>query len=190
MCYLFLGNIIQVQQKVAYFGSGCFWCVEYIFEQVIGVDSVVSGYSGGSKEDANYSMVSRGLTDHAEIVAIYYDANKINYAKLIEIFFYSHDPTTKNQQGPDKGRQYRSVIFYQDEKEKQIANQHIQRMIFGKIYPKITTEVVEFNEFYPAESYHQNFKTNNPKHPYILNISVPRYNQFKNKMPDAIKENQ
>ena len=173
---------------VAYFASGCFWCVEAIFESVIGVDDVISGYSGGKKSTANYREVSAGRTDHAEAVAVHYDSTKIDYPTLLKVFFGSHDPTTLNQQGPDRGTQYRSAIFYRNAKEKRLANDYIKQLLNDNVYPKITTKVVEFEAFYPAEDYHQNYEAKNPNNSYIQNVSIPRLNKFQKKYPELLKK--
>ena len=173
--------------SVAYFASGCFWCVEAVFESVIGVGDVVSGYSGGKSSDAKYELVSAGKTDHTESVAVYYDSTKIDYPTLFKVFFGSHDPTTLNQQGPDRGRQYRSSIFYRNNKEKEMAEKYVQELLNKKVYSKITTEIVPFQAFYPAEDYHQNYERNHPNNSYVKNVSVPRLNKFKEKFPELLK---
>lgn len=173
---------------VAYFASGCFWCVEAVFESVIGVGDVISGYSGGEKSTANYREVSAGRTDHAEAVAVHYDSTKIDYPTLLKVFFGSHDPTTLNRQGPDWGRQYRSAIFYRNEKEKSLAENYIQVLLNEDVFPKITTEVVAFGAFYPAEDYHQNYEAKNPNNSYIQNVSIPRLKKFQKKYPELLKK--
>jgi peptide-methionine (S)-S-oxide reductase len=173
---------------VAYFASGCFWCVEAIFESVIGVGDVISGYSGGEKSTANYREVSAGRTDHAEAVAVHYDSTKIDYPTLLKVFFGSHDPTTLNRQGPDWGRQYRSAIFYRNEKEKSLAENYIQALLNEDVFPKITTEVVAFEAFYLAEDYHQNYEAKNPNNSYIQNVSIPRLKKFQKKYPELLKK--
>ena len=173
---------------VAYFASGCFWCVEAVFESVIGVGDVISGYSGGRKSTANYSMVSAGKTNHAEAVAVHYDSTLIDYPTLLKVFFGSHDPTTLNRQGPDRGKQYRSAIFYRNQKEQQFAKNYIDKLLTKGVYPKVTTEVVPFEAFYPAEDYHQNYEARNPTNSYIRNVSIPRLNRFKKRFPDLLKE--
>jgi peptide-methionine (S)-S-oxide reductase len=174
----------------AYFASGCFWCVEAIFESVYGVAEVVSGYAGGSAEDANYRMVAAGVTDHAETVEVMYDTTLIDYPTLLKVFFYSHDPTTLNRQGPDRGPQYRSAIFYQNEKEKQLASAYISELESNGTYKKgsITTTLEIFTAFYPAEHYHQDYEKLNPQNPYIQNVSIPRLKRFQTKVPDLLKE--
>ncbi|MEX1192478.1 MAG: peptide-methionine (S)-S-oxide reductase MsrA [Brumimicrobium sp.] len=172
---------------VVYFASGCFWCVEAVFESVIGVGDVISGYSGGKKSTANYREVSAGRTDHAEAVAVHYDSTKIDYPTLLEVFFGSHDPTTLNQQGPDRGTQYRSAIFYRNEKEKKLANEYIKKLLSENVFPKITTEVVAFEAFYPAEDYHQNYEEKNPNNAYVQNVSIPRLKKFQKQYPELLK---
>jgi peptide-methionine (S)-S-oxide reductase len=172
---------------VAYFASGCFWCVEAVFESVIGVGDVISGYSGGEKSNANYRAVSAGRTDHAEAVAVHYDSTKIDYPTLLKVFFGSHDPTTLNQQGPDRGTQYRSAIFYRNKKEKKLANEYIKKLLSDNVYPKITTEVVAFDAFYSAEEYHQNYEHKNPNNSYIRNVSIPRLKKFQKQYPELLK---
>lgn len=174
----------------AYFASGCFWCVEAVFESVTGVAEVISGYAGGSSKDANYSDVSAGITDHAESVEVYYDPSLIDYKTLLVVFFGSQDPTTLNRQGPDRGRQYRSSIFYQNDEEKNLAETYIKELTDQKVFDApIVTEVVPFGAFYPAEDYHQDFERRNPNQGYVRAVSVPRLNRFKSKFPQLLKEN-
>lgn len=174
--------------SIAYFASGCFWCVEAVFESVTGVGEVISGYSGGSQKDANYADVSAGITDHAESVMVYYDPTVIDYQTLLVVFFGSQDPTTLNRQGPDRGRQYRSSIFYQNDEEKIAAENYIKELDSQKIYAnKIATELVPFEAFYPAEEYHQDFEERNPNQGYVKAVSVPRLNEFKRKFPELLK---
>lgn len=171
----------------AYFASGCFWCVEAIYESVNGVHEAVSGYSGGTEPNPTYELVSTGRTKYAECIEVYYDSTVVSYEQLLKVFYDSHDPTIKNGQGPDNGPQYRSMIFYQNEREKNLANAYIQKLISDGAYPFITTEVAPFKKFYPAEGYHQDFEHKNPDNSYIQAISVPRLNQFKEKAPQLLK---
>jgi len=171
----------------AYFASGCFWCVEGVFESVDGVREVVSGYTGGQTKNPTYEEVCTGRTGHAESVEIYYDSTKVSYATLVKVFFGSHDPSTLNRQGPDGGTQYRSAIFYTNTAERDISKHYIDSLLTNKIYPKVTTEVTELTIFYPAEIYHQNYECQNPNNPYVQNVSVPRINQFKNAFPELLK---
>lgn len=173
----------------AYFASGCFWCVEAIFESVHGVEEVISGYSGGEAKDANYEAVSAGYTKHAESVEVYYDPKVIDYKTLVKVFFGSHDATTLNRQGPDFGKQYRSIVFCQSEEEHQIVTDFIERMYLDGGLPQgtITTEVVPFKSFFPAEPYHQNYEKLHPDDDYIRGISLPRLNKFKSLYPELLK---
>lgn len=173
---------------VAVFASGCFWCVEAIFESVEGVAEVISGYSGGSAQDANYQDVSAGITDHAEAVEIYYDPSIVSYETLLKVFFGSHDPTTLNQQGPDRGRQYRSAIFYKNEEEKKLAEAYVAQLLEEGTFEIITTEIVPLVEFYDAEDYHQDFERRNPKQSYVRAVSIPRLKRFQKKFPELLKK--
>lgn len=180
---------IEKSYSRAYFAAGCFWCVEAIFESVLGVEEVISGYAGGSAEDANYRKVASGNTDHAETVEILYDTTIISYRTLLKVFFESHDPTTLNRQGPDRGRQYRSAIFYMNDTERQLAEDYISSLEALGVFPKgsITTELTPFTAFYPAEDYHQDYERLNPNQPYIQNVSIPRLKRFQAKNPDLLK---
>lgn len=175
--------------NVAYFGSGCFWCVEAIFESVKGVKYAESGYSGGTKLNPTYEEVCSGKTGHAETVKVVYYPNIIDYNQLLTVFFNSHDPSTLNQQGPDKGTQYRSVIFYSDDSELQKAKAYIQKLKDEKKYNQITTTLEPFVTFYKAESYHQDFEKNNPENSYVKYVSKPRLKAFKNKSKQLLKKN-
>lgn len=174
----------------AYFASGCFWCVEGVFESVEGVREVVSGYTGGQTENPTYEQVCSGRTGHAESVEIYYDSTKVSYETLLKVFFASHDPTTLNRQGPDGGTQYRSAIFYRNAAEKVAAKRYMDSLLVNKVYPKITTELSPLTIFYPAEIYHQNYECRNPNNPYVQNVSLPRINRFKNQFPELLKPKQ
>jgi peptide-methionine (S)-S-oxide reductase len=180
---------IQAQKtKVAYFGSGCFWCVEAIFETVKGVKEAESGYCGGTTKNPTYEQICTGRTGHAETVKVTYDPNVISYSDLLRVFFNSHDPTTLNQQGPDKGTQYRSVIFYSNESEKELAKNYIKNLLDKKTFKEITTTLEPFSTFYPAEAYHQDFEKRNPDYPYVKQVSIPRLKAFKNKTKDLLKK--
>lgn len=175
--------------ETAYFASGCFWCVEAIFESVNGVQEVVSGYAGGIETNPTYEEVSYGRTTHAEAVRVLYDPKIVTFETLVKVFFGSHDPTTRNSQGPDKGAHYRSIAFYGNQAEMKIINDHIARLEKEKVYPApIVTEVRPYINFYVAEGYHQDFEKNNPDNPYIKNISVPRLKQFQEKFPELLKK--
>ncbi len=172
----------------AYFASGCFWCVEAIFESVKGVDEVISGYSGGTESNPSYKEVSYGRTSHAEAVEVIYDPSIISFEKLVDVFFGSQDPTTKNRQGPDAGPQYRSIAFYQNAEEKKIIEETITELNKSTFDGGIVTQVRPFQKFWIAEGYHQNYEKNNPNNPYIQNVSIPRYNRFAKKFPELLKE--
>lgn len=178
------------QYETAYFASGCFWCVEVIFENVRGVAEVISGYAGGTEENPTYEQVSYGKTTHAEAVEIYYDPKVITFTELVQVFFGSHDPTTLNRQGPDRGPQYRSIAFYKNETERKIIQAYIKALTDNMVYDRpIVTEVTPFTIFYKAEEYHQDYERRNPDNPYIRNISIPRYNRFKKNFAEYLKEN-
>ncbi len=177
--------------ETAYFASGCFWCVEAIFESVKGVKEVVSGYAGGKASTANYQLVSAGRTDHAEAVKVYYDPKVVSYETLVKVFFGSHDPTTLNRQGPDAGRQYRSAIFYKDAKEKKIVDTYIKKLVADNVFNgTITTEITKYKAFYDAEDYHQDYEANNPNNPYIRGVSIPRLKRFQKKFPELLKKDE
>ena len=176
--------------ETAYFASGCFWCVEAVFESVKGVKEVISGYSGGSEKNPTYEQVGRGLTTHAEAVEVYYDPKEISFTELVQVFFGSHDPTSLNRQGPDRGPQYRSIAFYENDNEKKIIENYINALREQKVYnAPIVTEVTKFEKFYDAEDYHQDYERKNPNNSYIRNVSVPRLERFKTNFPKYLKEN-
>jgi len=173
----------------ATFGSGCFWCAEAVYQQIKGVKSVVSGYSGGSVKNPTYQEVSTGLTGHAEVVQLTFDPDVVSFDELLEIFWKSHDPTKLNEQGPDHGTQYRSVIFYHSDEQKQIAEKSKQKHTKpGRTAPKIVTEITKFSEFYPAEDYHQNYFKNNPRADYCQNFIRPKVNKVKKEFKEQLKD--
>ena len=174
--------------EIAYFASGCFWCVEAIFESVEGVEEAVSGYAGGFTNNPTYQSIGTGRTGHAEAVAVYYNPKKISFKTLVKVFFGSHDPTTKNGQHPDYGSQYRSIAFYTNASEKIIIQKFIKQLNDAYYKGKIVTEVKELVRFYEAEAYHQNFEKLNPNNSYVKNVSVPRLNRFKKKFPELLKK--
>ncbi len=176
--------------ETAYFASGCFWCVEAIFESVKGIPEVVSGYAGGTEDNPTYEQVARGLTSHAEAVKVYYDPEIISFTALVQVFFGSHDPTTLNSQGPDRGPQYRSVAFYKNDAEKKIIESYMSALKDQNIYEgdPISTEVVKFTKFYDAEDYHQDYEKKHPNNSYITNVSIPRLNRFKKNFGDFLKD--
>ena len=181
--------LLQKNNKEAYFASGCFWCVEAIFESLKGVEEVYSGYSGGVTINPSYREVMSGNTGHAETVEIIYNPEIIDFKTLVKVFFESHDPTTKDSQGPDFGSQYRSIAFYKNENEKEIIKSYIEDLNKNIFENKIVTEIIKFQKFYYAETYHQDFEKKNPNNLYINKVSIPRINNFKNKMESLLKIN-
>ena len=175
--------------QTATFGSGCFWCTEAIFERVNGVVSVVSGYSGGTVEDPTYKEVCDGTTGHAECAQITFDSSVVSYDELLEIFWKTHDPTTLNRQGNDVGTQYRSVIFYHNDEQKQKAEFYKNKLTEEKIWDKpIVTEITKFEKFYPAEDYHQEYYDNNPNQGYCSFVITPKVEKFEKIFKDKLKK--
>lgn len=168
-------------EQTAVFAGGCFWGVDAVFKHVKGVSKVVSGYAGGSTANAHYEQVSRGDTGHAEAVQVSFDPAKISYRKLLEVFFsVVHDPTQLNRQGPDRGTQYRSAIFYTSQEQQQLAQSNISQLTAARVYPDpIVTEVVPLQQFYPAEDYHQNYFALHPNQPYIVIHDKPKVEQLR-----------
>jgi peptide-methionine (S)-S-oxide reductase len=174
--------------SVATFGAGCFWCVETQLMQLQGVDTVISGYSGGQVENPTYKDVCTGTTGHAEVCQVYFDTTKITFAELLKAFFVTHDPTQLNRQGNDEGTQYRSAIFYHDESQKQESIKIIEALNAEQVYPKpIVTEVSAFTKFYPAEDYHQNYFNQNPEQAYCAYVIKPKKDKFEKVFKDKLK---
>ncbi len=167
--------------QTAILAGGCFWGVQGVFQHTAGVLNAVSGYAGGSKATANYTLVSTGATSHAETVEIKYDPKKISYGKLLQIFFsVVHDPTQLNRQGPDVGAQYRSAIFTNSDEQKKVAEAYIAQLNAAKVYKKpIVTKVAPLEAFYPAEAYHQDYLTLHPTQPYIAYNDIPKVENLK-----------
>ncbi|CAM1347462.1 peptide-methionine (S)-S-oxide reductase MsrA [Tenacibaculum crassostreae] len=182
-----LSNYSTKDTKVAYFASGCFWCVEAIFESVKGVEEAVSGYAGGHTKNPTYKSSNTGTTGHAETVAVYYNPKEVSFETLVTVFFGSHDPTTKNGQHPDYGTQYRSIAFYDTNEEKKVIDNTIKKLNKEVYKGKIATEVKKIDKFYPAEDYHQNYERLHPENPYVQRVSIPRLNRFKKKFPELLK---
>lgn len=170
----------------AYFASGCFWCVEAIYESVKGVDEVISGYSGGHTKNPTYESSNTGRTGHAEAVEVIYNPNIVSFETLVDVYFGSQNPTQVNGQGNDIGSQYRSIIFYQNDEQKQTILKK-KEALSKKLNTSIAAEVYPFQKFWVAESYHQNYERLHPNNSYIQNVSIPRLNRFKAKFPDLIK---
>jgi peptide-methionine (S)-S-oxide reductase len=182
-------NAAATGKHTAVLAGGCFWCVEAVFQQIEGVEKVVSGYSGGDAASAHYEIVSTGTTGHAESVQIAYDPRKISYGQLLKVFFYiAHNPTQLNRQGPDTGPQYRSAIFYSNPEQKKIAEAYIQQLDQAKVFRSpIVTQVVELKAFYPGEEHHQNFCNRNPKNPYVMGVAMPKVEKVKEHVPELMK---
>ena len=193
-----LAGILMTQQTQAAdgpamakatFGGGCFWCTEAVYAQIKGVESVVSGYTGGQVENPTYKQVCSGLTGHAEAVEITYDPAVVPYEKLLEIFFSTHDPTTLNRQGADVGTQYRSAIFYHDDEQKKIAQQVIIRLNAAKVFPsKIVTKLEPATIFYPAEDYHQDYFALNGFQPYCQAVIAPKVTKVRKVFKELLKD--
>jgi peptide-methionine (S)-S-oxide reductase len=174
--------------ETATFAAGCFWCVEAVFQDVRGVERVVSGYAGGKKSNPSYEEVCTGMTGHAEAVQITFDPKAVSYGELLDIFWHTHDPTTLNRQGPDVGPQYRSAIFYHDDAQKKAAEDSKRKVEEEKLWPKpIVTEIVPFTVFYPAEGYHQNYFKNNPDQLYCALTINPKVRKFRAAYRDKLK---
>ncbi len=169
--------------------GGCFWGMEAVFDDLKGVTNVVSGYSGGGKTTAHYEMVSTGLTGHAESVEITFDPSKISLQQLLGVFFLvAHDPTQVNRQGPDVGSQYRSVVFYEDDSQKQIVQAYIKQLTDAKVFDApIATQILPLQAFYPAEAYHQHYVARNPDNPYVVYEDLPKLAHLREKFPNLIK---
>ena len=174
--------------EIAIFGAGCFWCVEAVFQEVKGVYSVESGYTGGSYANPSYKEVTTGKTGHAEVARIKYDPEIVSFEALLAIFFKTHDPTTLNYQGADHGTQYRSAIFYTNMYQKETAKRIIGELNAEKAYPSpIVTEVTAFKKFYLAENYHQDYYSNNPNQGYCTYVIQPKMEKFRKVFKDQLK---
>lgn len=177
------------QDAKATFGAGCFWCVEAVFQRLDGVKSVVSGYSGGHVENPTYRQVVSGETGHAEVIQISYDPEVITYASLLEIFWMTHDPTTLNRQGADVGTQYRSAVFYHNEDQRKLAEHYKSKIDQARVYDNpIVTKITEFDAFYEAEEYHQNYYNNNPNQAYCTFVIRPKIEKLKEVFSDKLTD--
>ena len=173
----------------ATFGAGCFWCVEAVFQDLEGVISVASGYEGGKISKPTYKEVCSGLTGHAEVIELVYDPSKISYKELLEVFWQSHDPTTLNRQGNDAGTQYRSVIFYHNEEQKNLAEKYKSELNAAKAFDKpIVTEITPASAFYKAENYHQDYYNLNGSEPYCTFVIKPKVDKVKKVFGDKMKK--
>lgn len=174
--------------ETATLGAGCFWCVEAVYDDLEGVADVVSGYSGGHKENPTYQEVCSETTGHAEVVQIKFDPKVLSYADLLRVFFAIHDPTTLNRQGNDIGTSYRSAIFYHSKEQEQTAHEIIDEVTREGIYDDpIVTEVSQFDKFWPAEDYHQEYFANNPNQPYCAAVVAPKVAKFRKKFTSRLK---
>ncbi len=172
----------------ATFAQGCFWCVEAVFESIKGVEEVVSGYSGGQSNDPTYEEIGGGRTGHAESVEVYYDSSVVDFPSLLRVYFAAGDPTQVNGQGPDRGTQYRSIIFYRNATEKRIADQQIASLnASGKYKAPISVEVTAFEKFWKAEAYHQDYVPAHPENPYVQHESIPRLQRAQAQVKDLLK---
>ncbi len=172
--------------KRAYFASGCFWCVEAVYESVRGVKESISGYAGGHTENPTYESSNTGRTGHAEAVEIIYNPDEISFAELVDVYFGSQNVSQVNGQGPDRGSQYRSIIFYQNEEQKRIIEEK-KASIEKELGQKAAAEIMPFQKFWIAEDYHQDYKKRNPNNGYIRAVSNPRLEEFKKKFPHLLK---
>jgi len=180
---------MSIQKEVAILAGGCFWCVEAVFDQLKGVESVESGYSGGHVPNPTYKQVCSETTGHAEAARITFDPSTLSYYDLLNVFFAVHDPTTLNRQGNDVGTSYRSAIFYQSPEQKATAEQVIAELTAQQIWPNpIVTEVTAFDAFYLAEDYHQEYFANNPFQPYCMAVVAPKVTKFRKKFVDRLKK--
>lgn len=175
--------------QVATFGSGCFWCTEAIFDALDGVESAVSGYMGGRIDNPTYDAVCSGLTGHAEVVQVTYDPAKVSFEELLEIFWKTHDPTTLNRQGADRGTQYRSAVFYHNDQQRQLAEYYKQKLDeTGAFTDPIVTEITEASKFYVAEAYHQEYFRLNPGQGYCRAVIQPKVDKFRKAFGEKLKQ--
>lgn len=181
-------NIIEKNETVT-LGGGCFWCIEAIYKELNGIINVISGYAGGTVKNPTYEQVCSGTTGHAEVIQIMFNPEIITFKKILEIFFSTHDPTTLNRQGNDIGTQYRSIILYHTQKQKEESLDVIREINDrGDLGKPIVTEVIPFKEFYKAEEYHQNYFKLNTKQPYCKIVIEPKVNKFKKNYADILKD--
>lgn len=175
---------------VAVLAGGCFWCVEAVYKQLEGVSEVTSGYAGGTAEEADYRIVSSGSTDHAEAVEIRFDPSRITYGQILKVFFaIAHDPTTRDRQGPDVGRQYRSAIFYADEEQRRVAEAYIAQLETARVFDRpIVTELRPLDRFYAAEPYHQDYADRNPLDPYVLFNAIPKVKRVRQYFAGRVRQ--
>ncbi len=181
-------SIVKNELETATFGGGCFWCTEAVFDEVIGVTDVVSGYTGGERANPTYDDICTGSTGHAEVIRVTFNCAVISYAEVLEIFFATHDPTTLNKQGADRGTQYRSAIFVHSPEQRLLAEKMIAQLNAEKIWGSpIVTEVTDAPIFYPAEDYHQEFFKRNPNQGYCMAVVSPKLAKFRQKFLSKLK---
>ena len=180
--------IMSDNLDTATFGAGCFWCVEAVFQQLKGVEKVVSGYSGGARDNPTYDQVCSGATGHAEVIQVIYNPEIVSFKELLEVFWTVHDPTTLNRQGADVGTQYRSVIFYHSDEQKQLAEHYKSELnTSGSFSSPIVTEISPYTKFFSAEKYHQDYYNNNKNQPYCSMVIQPKLDKFKKVFQDKLK---
>lgn len=178
----------ETAREVATLGGGCFWCLEAVYEQLRGVESVVSGYSGGHVEHPRYNEVCAGTTGHAEVVQVTFDPREVSYREILEVFFTIHDPTTLNRQGADVGTQYRSVVFWHSDEQKQIAESVIAELEAAGVWDApIVTELASFERFYAAEGYHQEYYRRNTNQPYCQVVIAPKVAKFRKQYLERLR---
>ena len=181
--------VVSNDRATAVFAAGCFWCTVHVFEAVVGVDSAIAGYAGGTTKNPTYRQVGSETTGHAESVLVYYNPKVISYSELLDVFFLSQDPTTPDQQGPDRGSSYRSAILFETQEQENLAKASIDKYNKSGMFNKpIVTEVKKLDAFYRAEEYHQHYILNNPSDSYVQNVSLPRFELFKTKYKGRLKE--
>jgi len=178
----------EASEAVATFGGGCFWCTEAIYQELDGVHSVTSGYAGGAVEDPSYDQVTSGSTGHAEVIQVRFDPQKISYETLLEVHFDTHDPTTLNRQGPDRGTQYRSIVLYHDDAQREAAERVKAAVEASDTYADpVVTEIVPFDRFYPAGAYHQDYFANNASLPYCRVMISPKLEKLRKRHQDKLR---
>ena len=180
---------MEIKRETATLGGGCFWCLEAVYDDLRGVESVVSGYAGGHVPNPTYQQVCAGTTGHAEVVQITFDPAEVSFRDLLDVFFTIHDPTTLDRQGADVGTQYRSAIFYHDDEQKRVAEEAIRDLEAQAVWENpIVTQVVPFPEFYPAEDYHQEYFARNPRAGYCQVVIAPKVSKFRKQYLSRLKK--
>jgi len=179
----------DTKTKLATFGGGCFWCTEAVYDRLVGVTKVTSGYSGGRIPNPTYTQVCEGDTGHAEVIQIEYDPEEITFEQVLDVFFHTHDPTTLNRQGADVGTQYRSVVFFHNDEQKQATEEIIRKLNeSGDFDGPIVTKLEKLEKFYPAEDYHQNYFEQNPGQPYCRAVVGPKVSKFQKRFQSLLKK--